>query len=318
MVTGLRLAGRRLSNFIRPNVIVTSVPPDIHADWNVPVKVRDGTTLRVNVFRPSEAGAYPVIMSAHPYGKDRIPARSRSGRTPQSAASGGNLPLGGLQRSLPRLRSARRFAGRRFQHSMEQADRQDCPPARRSSAGDLCTSRTRRMVSIKNAEYRTHPSADARLRQFLGSFPAFARLLRAFPSRGIETEVALHAPRRKMVDLLQPTGDGRSHRFFDHFLKGAANGWAQRPSVHLEVHDDGPKPAAVIQEDAWPPANLNWRPLWLDSRTMALGEASSTDPSEAAFSSRRGLRFQWSNTTPICSSAAAQYRRFEPSVGDGP
>ena len=217
MVTGLRLAGRRLSNFIRPNVIVTSVPPDIHADWNVPVKVRDGTTLRVNVFRPSEAGAYPVIMSAHPYGKDRIPARSRSGRTPQSAASGGNLPLGGLQRSLPRLRSARRFAGRRFQHSMEQADRQDCPPARRSSAGDLCTSRTRRMVSIKNAEYRTHPSADARLRQFLGSFPAFARLLRAFPSRGIETEVALYAPRRKMVDLLQPTGDGRSHRLFRPF-----------------------------------------------------------------------------------------------------
>ena len=82
MTTRLRLAGRRLRNFIRPNVIVTGVPPDVHADWNVPVKVRDGTTLRVNVFRPAAPGTYPVIMSAHPYGKDRIPARSRSGRTP--------------------------------------------------------------------------------------------------------------------------------------------------------------------------------------------------------------------------------------------
>ena len=82
MTTRLRLAGRRLRTFLRPNVIVTSAPPDVHADWNVPVKVRDGTTLRVNVFRPSEPGVYPVIMSAHPYGKDRIPARSRSGRTP--------------------------------------------------------------------------------------------------------------------------------------------------------------------------------------------------------------------------------------------
>jgi predicted acyl esterase len=44
--------------------------------------VRDGTTLRVNVFRPYGDAPVPVIMSAHPYGKDKIPARSRSGRAP--------------------------------------------------------------------------------------------------------------------------------------------------------------------------------------------------------------------------------------------
>jgi hypothetical protein len=46
----------------------------------MPVLVRDGATLRVNVFRPSSGQPVPVIMSAHPYGKDRIPARTRSGR----------------------------------------------------------------------------------------------------------------------------------------------------------------------------------------------------------------------------------------------
>jgi uncharacterized protein len=39
------------------------------------VAVRDGTTLRVNVFRPDGEGRYPVILCAHPYGKDRLPGR---------------------------------------------------------------------------------------------------------------------------------------------------------------------------------------------------------------------------------------------------
>ncbi len=74
------LAWRRLRTFLRPEVQITPMPPGVVADWDVPVTVRDGTTLRVNVFRPAADGLYPVIMSAHPYGKDRIPARTRSGR----------------------------------------------------------------------------------------------------------------------------------------------------------------------------------------------------------------------------------------------
>ncbi|MDE2464114.1 MAG: CocE/NonD family hydrolase [Alphaproteobacteria bacterium] len=76
------MAGKRLRTFRHPNVVVSKVPQNVHADWNVPVRVRDGTILRVNVYRPAEAGSFPVIMSAHPYGKDHIPAHSRSGRTP--------------------------------------------------------------------------------------------------------------------------------------------------------------------------------------------------------------------------------------------
>ena len=57
------------------------MPERIQVDWDVPVTVRDGTKLRVNVFRPETCdGPVPVIMSAHPYGKDKIPARTRSRR----------------------------------------------------------------------------------------------------------------------------------------------------------------------------------------------------------------------------------------------
>lgn len=76
----LTLAFRRIKNAFRPQVRLYEIPGGIHADWDVPVKVRDGTILRVNVFRPSSGEPAPVIMSAHPYGKDRIAAHSRSGR----------------------------------------------------------------------------------------------------------------------------------------------------------------------------------------------------------------------------------------------
>ncbi|MGV1791939.1 CocE/NonD family hydrolase [Rhizobium sp. A37_96] len=78
--TPLALAWRRLKNLFHPDVTITKAPPGLHADWDVPVAMRDGVTLRVNVFRPEGEGRWPVIMSAHPYGKDRIAAQSRSGR----------------------------------------------------------------------------------------------------------------------------------------------------------------------------------------------------------------------------------------------
>lgn len=40
---------------------------------DVPVKMRDGITLYVNVFRPVQPGKYPVVMSMDPYIKDALP-----------------------------------------------------------------------------------------------------------------------------------------------------------------------------------------------------------------------------------------------------
>ncbi|MGW6376176.1 CocE/NonD family hydrolase [Rhodococcus sp. NPDC055112] len=75
----LRRAGHRIANLIRPGVDIAPAP-DVRADYDVAVPVRDGTVLRVNVFHPDSAGPHPVIMSAHPYGKDRTPARGRNRR----------------------------------------------------------------------------------------------------------------------------------------------------------------------------------------------------------------------------------------------
>ncbi|MFM8241110.1 MAG: CocE/NonD family hydrolase [Actinomycetota bacterium] len=70
-------ARRRLMNARRPRVTVLPAPAGVITEWDVPVPVRDGTLLRANVFRPDTPGPVPVIMSAHPYGKDHIPANTR-------------------------------------------------------------------------------------------------------------------------------------------------------------------------------------------------------------------------------------------------
>lgn len=69
----VRYAASRLSGLIRPNIRVSAAPPDLLVDRDVAVAVRDGVTLRVNVYRPAGEGPFPVILSAHPYGKDKVP-----------------------------------------------------------------------------------------------------------------------------------------------------------------------------------------------------------------------------------------------------
>lgn len=71
----VRTALRRLRNARHPDVTIASAPAGVIAEWDVPVAVRDGTILRVNIFRPDTDQPVPVVLSAHPYGKDGIPAR---------------------------------------------------------------------------------------------------------------------------------------------------------------------------------------------------------------------------------------------------
>ncbi|HEX6338810.1 MAG TPA: CocE/NonD family hydrolase [Jiangellaceae bacterium] len=75
-------ARRRLRNIVRPNVQISPPPDGVILERDVEVVVRDGTTLRVNVFRPEDGGRYPVLMSAHPYGKDYLPKQTRKGYRP--------------------------------------------------------------------------------------------------------------------------------------------------------------------------------------------------------------------------------------------
>ena len=41
----------------------------MHIDWNVPIVMDDGLTLRADVYRPLAVGAFPTILSYGPYAK---------------------------------------------------------------------------------------------------------------------------------------------------------------------------------------------------------------------------------------------------------
>ena len=76
-----RNAVRWLHNVLRPPVSVyRPAPGSVVTEAGRPVVVRDGTVLRVNVYRPPGERPVPAVLCAHPYGKDKLPKRTRTGR----------------------------------------------------------------------------------------------------------------------------------------------------------------------------------------------------------------------------------------------
>ena len=73
------LARRRVRALLARDVRISPPPADIVKDTDVEVAMRDGVVLRVNVHRPAGSGRtpLPVILSAHPYGKDALPVLRR-------------------------------------------------------------------------------------------------------------------------------------------------------------------------------------------------------------------------------------------------
>lgn len=74
-------ARARLRSLRHPPVTVYAAPADLVKEHDVGVTMRDGVVLRVNVYRPEGDGPFPVILSAHPYGKDKLPRKKRRGWT---------------------------------------------------------------------------------------------------------------------------------------------------------------------------------------------------------------------------------------------
>jgi uncharacterized protein len=79
---GLAYAARRIFRTAFPEITITAPVADVRFDRDVAVPMRDGVRLRVNVFRPDHPGRFPVILSAHPYGKDVLPWRTPLGYLP--------------------------------------------------------------------------------------------------------------------------------------------------------------------------------------------------------------------------------------------
>jgi predicted acyl esterase len=77
-----RYAIGRLRGIVAPPVKIAPPPPGIRFEKDLEMTVSDGTILRVNVFRPEGGGSHPVILCAHPYGKDNLPERGPFGYRP--------------------------------------------------------------------------------------------------------------------------------------------------------------------------------------------------------------------------------------------
>ncbi|ORA60555.1 CocE/NonD family hydrolase [Mycobacteroides franklinii] len=83
-------------------------------------------------------------------------------------------------------------------------------------------------------------------------------------------------------------------RFFDHFLKGAANGWDKEPSVHLKVRT----PETFIQrtENEWPLDRTQWTRFYLDCADGQLSVTTPEGEQSITFEARsKGVMF----TTPV-------------------
>jgi predicted acyl esterase len=72
-------ARHRIRNFLHPPVTVVPAPAGLRKQHDVPVRMRDGVTLRANVYRPEGEGPFPVLLCVHPYGKDALPRRTHRG-----------------------------------------------------------------------------------------------------------------------------------------------------------------------------------------------------------------------------------------------
>ncbi len=71
----LRYALERVRAIANPPITVTDPPAGIVVERDVEVPTRDGTVLRINVFRKAADVARPVILCIHPYRKDDLPTR---------------------------------------------------------------------------------------------------------------------------------------------------------------------------------------------------------------------------------------------------
>ena len=47
----------------------SEIKDGMHIDWDVPIEMDDGLLLRGDIFRPTEQGNYPVLITYGPYAK---------------------------------------------------------------------------------------------------------------------------------------------------------------------------------------------------------------------------------------------------------
>jgi predicted acyl esterase len=106
-------------------------------------------------------------------------------------------------------------------------------------------------------------------------------------------------------------GNDLQRRFFDHFLKGADNGWGQQSPVQLQIrHVDGTFKQRA--ESAWPIERTHWTKFHLQARDRALTTEPTAGAGSASYATMGdGVTFRtapFTQTTEITGPIAARLR----------
>ncbi len=72
-------------------------------------------------------------------------------------------------------------------------------------------------------------------------------------------------------------------RFFDHYLKGADNGWEKEPRVWVNLRRPFSKAVELRKETEWPLAGTRWTKLFLDAKAKSLDWRSPAAEGSATF-----------------------------------
>lgn len=160
-----------------------------------------------------------------------------------------------------------------------------------------------------------------------GSFEGFERI--ASPQKWLFTH-----GRRKWEVFYAAESRALQLRFFDHFLKGADNGWEGTPRVRLEVRSSRDE-YDVRHEDAWPPRGITYTPLYLDAHAGTLVPVAPEYPEAVRYDARTGCAtfvHRFERTTELTGSMTlklwvatsagddldlfAALRKFDPRGGE--
>ena len=102
-------------------------------------------------------------------------------------------------------------------------------------------------------------------------------------------------------------------RFFDHYLKGLANGWEDQPRVVLQIRHPDPERGCRFEEraeDAWPLARTRWTRWHLDANTKTLTPEAAASGGAAVYEAQGpGVTFSTApldRATEITGPAAAK------------
>ncbi|MEV6180533.1 CocE/NonD family hydrolase [Streptomyces sp. NPDC052015] len=293
------------------------LPVDIVLDKDVPVTLRDGVTIHVDVFRPAGAEKVPVIVAWSPYGKGQGTSASVMGIFGMVGLDNGIVSgLAKFEGPDPKYWCAQGYAictpgirgvvdsegdsvvwdrqeGRDCYDLIEWLGVQDWCTGKvgMSATSYLAVSQwftaveqPPHLAAINPWEGVSDVYRDLVLR---GGMPdtGFAEQLQnnSYWGRGQREEWLRIHNSQEWPDYCDEANTEDLRRFFDHFLKGEDNGWDQTPRVRYSLLDLEGGDRVNIPADQFPPADVQLTRYHLDGRSRTLGTTAPADEATAGY-----------------------------------